>query len=153
MPDKAATLGLVETEYQNLRQAIDGLEDDQLTNVWLDGWSIREIIGHVIGWERESIIRLERMARGERPTPEGVDYSNPDEWNVKFAREVAASSPQEVFEQWQQVHTDFVAAAMKVPDERYGEEKTVNWLLEGNGYGHYQEHTEQIRKWRQQENI
>ncbi len=153
MADKATTLGLVETEYQNLRQAIDGLEDDQLTNAWLDGWSIREIVGHVLGWERESLVWLERMARGERPRPEGVDYSNPDEWNAKFAREVAASNPQEVFERWQQMHGDFVAAAMKVPDERYGEEKTVNRILEGNGYGHYQEHAEQICKWRQQEGL
>ena len=153
MSDKATTLGLVETEYQNLRQAIDGLADDQLTNVWLDGWSIREIIGHVFCWERESVAWLERMARGERPRPEGVDYSNPDEWNVKFAQEVAASSPSQVLESWQQVHGDFVAAAEKVPDERYGEEKTVNRILEGNGYGHYQEHTEQIRKWRQQEGL
>ena len=27
-----------------------------------------------------------------------------------------------------------------IPDDRFGEGKTVNRLLEGSGYGHYNEH-------------
>ena len=34
------------------------------------------------GWLREMTPALERLTRGERPTPEGIDWSNVDAWNA-----------------------------------------------------------------------
>ncbi len=157
MSDKEATLQLLDTEYQSLRQAIDGLDEGQLDRVWFGSWSVKDIIAHVLGWERESIVRLERLARGERPTPEGVDYSNSDAWNAKFALEMAPIGSATVLAIWRHVHMNFVNAAKAVPDDRYGERdgkpRTVNWLLEANGTDHYREHAAPIREWRQRGGI
>ena len=158
MSDKDTALEELEIEYQNLRQTIDGLDDGQLTRVWFGSWAIRDIIAHVMGWEREMIVLLERLARGERPVPEGVDYSNSDDWNAKFAREMAPISPATVLATWQQTHMNFVRAARSVPDDRYGvgdegRPKTANRILEGNGSDHYKEHGAQIREWRQREGL
>ena len=153
MPDKEVTLQLVDEEYQKLREAIDGLDARQLSRPWLDGWSVRDLIAHILGWEREMIGFLQRMARGERPNPEGVDYSKPDEWNAKFALEMAPVGPETVLAVWRHVHMNFVSAAKALPDERFGEGKTANRLLEGNGFEHYREHAAHIREWRQSEGI
>ena len=153
MSDKQSTLQLLDTEYQNLREAIDGLDDEQLSRVWFGTWSAKDIVAHVLGWEREMTGALERMARGERPTPEGVDYSNVDEWNAKFAHDMTAISPQTVLATWRQVHMTYMKAAKSVPDDRYGEGKTVNRLLEASGFGHYREHAPQVREWRQREGL
>ena len=88
--DKAEVLQNVETESQKLQEAVKGLDNDQMAEAWLDSWSAKDILAHVLGWEREMIVFLERMARGERPTPEGVDYSDPNAWNAKFALEKSA---------------------------------------------------------------
>ena len=158
MSDKETTLQLLDAEYQDLRQAIDGLDADQLVRVWFGSWAIRDIVAHVLGWEREMTGALQRLARGERPTAEGVDYSDADEWNARFALEMAPISPATVLAVWQHVHMNYVKAARAVPDDRYGVREdgrpnTVNRLLETSGFGHYQEHVAPIREWRQREGL
>jgi hypothetical protein len=156
--DKASTIQLVEDEYANLQKAIDGLDRPQLEQVWYDQWSIKQILGHILGWEREMIGFLERLARGERPTPEGVDYSDSDAWNAKFAHEWSPIMANTVVASLGQVHAGFVKAARAVPDDRYGTKEdgslnTVNRILEGNGYAHYREHIAPILEWRKQQGL
>ena len=153
MSDKQSTLKLLDEEYQNFRQLIDGLDGDALTRVWFGAWSVKDIVAHVLGWQREMTEALKRMARGEKPTPEGVDYSNTDEWNAKFAAAMRGIDPRTVIASWQQTHMTFAKAAQAVPDDRYGEGKTVNRLLEASGYGHYHEHAEDIREWRKSQGL
>ena len=158
MSDKATALKMLEDEYQNLLKAIAKLDNAQSSQTWLDGWSVKEIIAHVLGWEREMIVLMQRMARGERPLPEGVDYSDPDAWNAKFAAEMAPMNANTVVAIWQQTHMNFVRAAKALPDDRFGENdegkpKTANRILEGNGYEHYREHAAQINEWRQREGL
>jgi hypothetical protein len=155
--DKASVLQQLDTEFQNLRQAIDGLKPDQLERVWFDAWSVKDILAHVLGWQREMIPALERIARGERPTPEGVDYSDSDAWNAKFALAFARQLPTTVLAEWQQTHMNYARAARAVPDDRFGEAdgklKTANRLIETSGSGHYREHAAQILEWRKREGL
>ena len=153
MSDKATTLRLLDEEYRNFRQAIDGLEGDALTRVWFGAWSVKDIVAHVAGWEREMTEALRRMARGEKPTPEGVDYSNTDGWNAKFAAAMQGIDARTVIAAWQQTHMTFARAAQAVPDDRYGEGKTVNRLIEASGWGHYREHAPAIRDWRKSQGL
>ncbi len=152
MSDKETVLKNVETEYENLQAAVKGLDDGQMAEAWLDGWSVRDILGHVLGWERQMITFLERMARGERPVPEGVDFSDPNAWNAKFAAEFAPIGGGTVLATWKQAHMNFLRAANALPDDRFGEKdgkpKTANRMLADNGYEHYREHTGQILEWR-----
>jgi hypothetical protein len=153
LSDKGAILKLLDREHQNLRQAIDGLDESQLSRVWFGDWSVKDIIAHVLGWEREMTGALQRLARGEGPIPEGVDYSNIDEWNAKLALEMAPIGAATVLATWRQVHMNYAKAAKAVPDDQYGEDKTVNRLLQLSGFGHYREHAAQIHEWRQREGL
>ena len=155
--DKAEVLQNVEAESQNLQAAVKGLDNDQMAETWLDGWSAKDILAHVLGWDREMIVFLERLARGERPAPEGVDYSDPNAWNAKFALEFAPISGSTVLAIWRQVHMNFLRAAKALPDDRFGEKdgkpKTANRMLADSGYQHYQEHMAQILEWRKSAGI
>ena len=155
--DKATVLKNVETEYQNLQDAVKGLDNDQMAQRWLDGWSAKDILAHVLGWERNMVLWLGRMANGERPVPEGTDLSDPDAWNAKFALEFAPISGSTILATWQQVHANFLRAADALPDDRFGEKDgkpmTANRMLAGNGYEHYQEHTAQILEWRKAQGL
>ncbi|MDZ4278243.1 MAG: ClbS/DfsB family four-helix bundle protein [Dehalococcoidia bacterium] len=158
MSDKEATLKELDTEYHKLRTTIEGLDEEQLFKVWFGTWAVKDIIAHVLGWEREMTGALQRLARGERPTPEGVDYRNADEWNAGFAQTMAGISPNTVLAAWQQVHMNYVKAARAVPEDRYakkedGSPSTAYRLLQASGFGHYREHAHQIREWRKREGI
>ena len=157
MSDKASTLKTLDDEYRNLRKLIDGLDAAQLERVWFGAWSVKDIIAHIAGWQREMTVALERMARGERPTPEGVDYADADAWNAKFAAAMRGIDPRTVIASWQQTHMTYVNAAQALPDDRFGETdgkpKTANRLIETSGFGHYREHAAQIAGWRKREGL
>ena len=91
---------------------------------------------------------LGRMARGERPFPEGVAYDDPDAWNARFVSGKVGVPLAEVVRELDASHRDFVAAAATVPDARFEPDKTATRIVDLNGPHHYREHAAQIREWR-----
>jgi hypothetical protein len=120
-----------------------------MNNRFYGDWSVKDILAHISGWWHQSAAMLERMARGERPVPEGVDYSNPDDWNAKFASAMKPQSSETVVADMRQAYATYVRAAKAIPDDRFGEGKTVNKILDGNGFGHIREHLPAIKEYRQ----
>lgn len=157
MSDKQTTLNLLNSEYQAFHQTIDGLNNEQMTRVWFGAWGVKDIVAHVLGWESEMTEALRRLARGERPTPEGVDYSDSDAWNAKFAERWRGVDANTVVAAWEQAHATYVRAAQAVAGDRFGEKDgkpaTANRLIETSGCGHFREHGPQIAAWRKQEGI
>jgi hypothetical protein len=149
MSDKATLLGEAEDAFAELRQAIDGLDDGNLTRVWLGSWSTREILVHISGWHREMIPVLARIARGEPPHADGA-YDDFDAWNARFVAEQAGVKVADVVAELHAAHGDFVRAATAVPEVHFGAGGAARGLVEGVGPGHYREHAEQIRDWRRQ---
>src|SRR5215475_11073668 len=87
MSTKSELLNQAAREYNAFEAAIRGLNEDQLTEVWFGSWSIRDIVAHMSGWLREMGPAVERLARGEKPLPQGRSYDDADAWNAKFASE------------------------------------------------------------------
>jgi hypothetical protein len=135
-------------EYRAFHQAVEGLNEEQLTAPWLGTWSIREIVAHMAGWHREMIPALERLARGERPLPPGVSYDNVDAWNARFAAAAHGKRVADLLLEFDASHQDFITAAAAVPEARYEPGKTTYRIVDLNSAHHYQEHGGQIREWR-----
>src|SRR6266446_8773666 len=92
MADRAATSGPKDEllnqaarDYKALQETLTGLNEAQMTEVWLGTWSVKDIVAHISGWHREMTPALDRLARGERPVPSGVSYDDVDAWNARFA--------------------------------------------------------------------
>lgn len=150
---KTELLAELDTEFRSLLDAVDGLTDEQMLKVWFDGWSVRDILGHVIGWHHEMDDVLERVSRGERPVPEGVDYNDADSWNARFADTWNQASPAAIVEELIASKELFVKAAKLVPEERFAEGKTAQRIVTTTGTNHYREHAPQIVEWRKKEGI
>jgi hypothetical protein len=146
--DKKTVIAQVEEEYGNLLSALEGLDDAALGEKFYGDWSICDILAHITGWQVLGTEWMERMARGERPTPEGADYSDSDAWNARFAASMKGQSPSTVVAGLKQSHANYLRAARAIPEDRFGEGKTINRLLESNGWGHYREHLPAIKQFR-----
>ncbi len=133
--------------FSELRQAIDGLTEEQMRRVWLGTWSVREILVHISGWHRAMIPARERVARNERAYPEGT-YADTDAWNAKFVDGTSGVATAEVLTELAASHRDFVRAAAAVPEAHFTSGGAAGDLFDGNGPDHYREHTAQIREWR-----
>ena len=135
-------------EYKALHEALHGLNEEQMTEVWLGTWSIRDIVGHMIGWHREMAPALERLARGERPVPEGVSYDDVDAWNARFVAATPPAAVADLLLELDRTHEAFLRAAASVPKERFQPGRAAWRIVDGNSAHHYREHGDQIRAWR-----
>ena len=139
--------------FADLLSTVDGLSEEQMTRVWYGDWSVRDILAHVAGWHREEIAMLERMARGERPVPESADYTDDDAWNARFVAKWRAASAGEVLAELKAIKEAYVAAAGRLPEERFEEGRTTHRLVRQGCTEHYREHADEIREWRESEGI
>jgi hypothetical protein len=146
-------LKTLNSEFDSLLRSVEGLTDDQMTRVWYGDWGVRDILAHIAGWHREMTAAFERVARGERPVPEGVDYSNADPINARFAEAQRGADANGIVAELTASKEAFAAAARTVPEDRFQEGKTAYRMLHTTGIDHYREHEPAIREWRQREGI
>ena len=50
MSDKAALVRDADDAFAELEQALAGLNEESMGQVWLGTWGVREILIHVTGW-------------------------------------------------------------------------------------------------------
>ena len=148
MSDRTRLLGEADEAFAGLHQSIDGLTEDQMLEVWLGTWSIREILIHISGWHRAMIPALARIARGEPPHPEGTSYDDYDAWNARFVEEKSGVKLADVLVELDLSHRALVDAAAGVPEEYFAAGAGARDLFDGIAAGHYREHAGQIRDWR-----
>lgn len=146
-------LATLDSEFDTLVSSVEGLTDDQMKQVWFGDWGVRDILAHIAGWHREMTGAFERMARGERPVPEGVDYSGADPWNARFAAAQRNADKNEILAELKASKEAFVAAARRLPEERFEEGKTAFRILHTTGIDHYREHYPAIQEWRKREGM
>jgi len=148
MTSKQDLLNETALQYRAFHEAIHGLNEEHLNEVWLGTWSIRDIIAHISGWQQEMTPALERLARGERPISAGVSYDDVDVWNARFASARRGREVTDVLLELDRTHERFMHAAAQVPDDRYVPDKTAWKIVDLNGAHHYREHGDEIRAWR-----
>lgn len=153
MASKDELLAELDAAFRELEESVQDLTDEQMLRPWYGDWSIREILGHIIGWHHEMDDALERISRGERPVPEGVSYDDTDAWNRRFAETWQQASPRAILEELRVSKELFVSAARGVPEDRFEEGRAAFRILRGTGTDHYREHAPAIREWRQREGI
>ncbi len=144
--DKQTALKDVQDGFDGLLAAVSALDERAMGTVFYGEWSVKDILAHIAGWQHTMTGAMERMARGEKPTPEGVDYTNADAWNAKFAGAMRPQNATTVVADLKQSFANYMRAAHAIPADRYGEGKTVNRLLDASGAGHYREHLPAIQK-------
>jgi len=145
---KQELLNQAARDYKAFHEAIAGLNEEQMTEVWLGTWSVKDVVAHMSGWHREMAPVLERLARGDKPLPEGVSYDDVDAWNARFADAARDMAVADVLLDFDKTHEDFMRAADAVPEARWQPGKTTWRIVDQSSAHHYREHAEQVRAWR-----
>ena len=140
-------------DYKAFHEALTGLNEADMNEVWLGHWSVKDIVAHISGWHRELGPALERLARGERPVPEGVSYDDVDGWNAKFTAAKQKAPVADVLLEFDKSHEYFMHAAASVSADRLVPGKTAWRIVDGNTAHQYREHTAQIRAWRRSRGV
>jgi hypothetical protein len=153
MSEKALLLAGADAEFVKLKEAFAGLSEAEMILVWCGSWSARDIAAHISGWHREMIPVLERIARGEKPIPDGVSYEDVDAWNDKLAAAKKFWATADIFSEMDASHAEFKRAATVVPDDRLAPGKTAHKIVDLNSRHHYRVHRDDIAAWRTSKGI
>jgi hypothetical protein len=145
MHDKQSVISDYQSAYEEFKQSISGLSEEQLTKPVLDEWSVREVVGHIAGWHEQMTLGYQRMAQGQRPVPEGENWNDVQGYNLRFAQGVSNSSPGTLIKDLDGKVQGFIQALEAMPDDRFGENKTANRMAAGAGYEHFREHAHEIQ--------
>jgi hypothetical protein len=148
MSDKSTRLRDADEAFGELQRAIDGLSDEEMRQVWLGTWGVREILIHISAWHDVMVPALGRAARGEAAYPPGT-YDDFDDWNARFVAQKAGVKTADVVAELDASYRAFIGAATAVPEVHFQPGGPARDPFDGAGPGHYKEHTAQIREWRQ----
>ncbi len=151
MSSKQDELQWHEEAYRDFRSLVDAIDTERFEERWLDGrWGVREIVAHLAGWHRELGTGLERMSRGERPAPEGVDWSDVQHWNDVFAAGAQGKGKAQLVQELDEQVARFRRLGEQLPEERFGPGKTAGRMFDLAGTGHFRTHAAMIRGWLRQ---
>lgn len=144
---------------RNLHQfmrAIRALSDEQFTQS-MDGWSPRDVVAHLIGWNRASIGIADAIRKGETPqilVDPGEDFSKV---NAAFVREYASTDMVEMLRELELSYQELARHLYTLDPQDWTREVPVpGWKnptsVQENIHAialDYEEHRQAIERWAQ----
>ena len=122
----------------------------------VDHWSIKDIVAHLTGWRRRTVVRLQAAQRSEPepPPPWPAHLQTDDEINAWIYESNHDRSVLEVLEESQQIFQQLLAAVEGLPEEVLMDPQSYLPWLEGNPFSaarlfahFHDEHEPDMRAW------
>lgn len=155
--NKAQLLDLVRSGYAAFEDLLAPLSEAQLTTPGVNGdWSIKDVLVHLATWQQRADIRVQAALRNTAPDQEPI--TNDEEMN-RFNDETFAQNRQrplaEVQNDFRTSYQQLLADAEALSENDLFDSDRFPWmkgtaiwqLLEGDTYGHYDEHKPPIEAW------
>ena len=143
--NRAQLLKRIEGRWETLHQTMEGLPEKAVMEPGVVGqWSVKDVMGHVTTWEKETLTHLHAIMRG-MPTPQ---YDGVDPFNARESAKKQGLPLQEIRRQMAETHEELLAFLADVAEEHFATETRFRWRLPIDTYGHYREHASQISAWR-----
>ncbi|MBI5842132.1 MAG: ClbS/DfsB family four-helix bundle protein [Chloroflexi bacterium] len=155
MPGQEEVTFPLKKAYRDFAGIILSLSNEQFLSS-MNGWSPRDIVAHLIGWNNLMIEASLSILRGKPPTyydDTPNDYSN---INSGFTARYSSHSKQELLAELKSSMEGFETFILALPDGELvahhgvrhysGSPATVSKIIASLA-GDYQYHTQQIREW------
>ena len=140
----------LESRWRELHGAFEGLSDDVLLEGGVVGpWSVRDVLAHVTTWDEEALKALPVIVEGGRVPRYSTLYGGIDAFNEEAQGKKLGLSLGQVFAEMEETHQSLMSYLDGVPDAAFATEGRFLRRLRQDTYGHYREHAEQVRAWRE----
>jgi hypothetical protein len=94
--DKSSVLERIERSWASLDEAIEGLADERMRSSGPDGWTVKDHLAHIAGWNLSLAALLERRHRQAALALEGFSTTDWDGQNEVMLRRHRELVPDEV---------------------------------------------------------
>jgi uncharacterized damage-inducible protein DinB len=150
---KEEALARLAESRQALHQAIEGLSDEEMTQIQVEGvWTIKDVLGHIASWEETCLEPLRRYADGGPCEVKVIeDYLA---WNDEQATRKQDVPLDAILDELATVRQELIEAASKLSAEQWKQIVPFSWGGEGTIaevlevlYRHELGHVHNIRQW------
>jgi uncharacterized protein (TIGR03083 family) len=94
------------------------------------GWTIREMLAHIAGWDEVGTRTVRAHAAGTAPDP--LEIQGIDAYNEMLIARCEALSHEETIQYWRKARRELVDALDETPPERFREQAEFPWGERGN---------------------
>ena len=146
----AELLSAIERTHQDFVSLLEEIADeDYAIPEAFSLWSLRDVVAHIIGWQRLSIERLKTLVSGGMPDP--IDEKDVNALNAGFVKAETADTKEQLLAELSDVHRTLTQLASTLTEEAWHREagnmiSAWKWLPNMT-YRHLTEHAEKIRIW------
>lgn len=115
------------------------------------GWTIREVVAHIAGWDDVVTAALRAHVAGAVPTP--LEPPGIDDYNDVILRRCEGLSYEEAVHYWRKARRELKNTLLDMPADKLSEQLLYPWGERGNAARivailaeHEKEHAEEIRE-------
>ena len=143
--DITQTLELVKEEWQKFLNITSLFSKEEQTTINLMGaWTIKDLLGHIATWDRETLLSMERFQKSEN----GTQYGAIDDWNKSAADLKIGFSLEQSWEDLESCHQKLIDYLKALPQELLVSRRYSQRQILGETISHYREHREGVERWR-----
>jgi uncharacterized damage-inducible protein DinB len=151
---KQETLAKLAESRQTLHQAIEGLSEEEMTQVQVEGvWTIKDVLGHIASWEETCLEPLQRYTDGGPFEVQVIeDYMA---WNDEQAARKRDVPLDAILDELATIRQELVEAASRLSAGQWKQRVPFSWGGRGTiaevldvFYQHELGHVRHIQRWR-----
>jgi hypothetical protein len=121
--EKSRLLELLSNSLAATRIVVAGI-DPQLRVHPPDGWRVREVLGHIAVWDRESTKSLRAFRAGGEY---GIPDLNEHDFNQVESEKQQSLSDQQIADEWEEARQDFITAVDEIPFDLFPGDMLYPW--------------------------
>ncbi len=160
MQEKDPIVTMLHEEYSRWEELLDAMPEEQIVAPQLSaGWSIKDVVAHLMAWQQVSIARLEAARSGTMPVLpawfEGLDpeaEEDPEELNATLRSTYCEEPWSVVHASWRDGFLRFLYLAERIPADELFDTEKYQWLrgyslyavLQGSYVHHHDDHYEPL---------
>lgn len=147
-----AALDQIDRSWHRLNAELDIIPQERMTESGAIGvWSVKDLLGHIAFWDQEAVVVGPLLVAGEADPYDGpatvIDTVN--------AREAAARADRALDQQWAEFREAHAALLAYLHSQTANERDAISLFAGLRDYtqDHYDEHTADLRAWRDRAGI
>jgi hypothetical protein len=155
---KAELLEQILLERKLLEEALAQVPEEQVAQPGAEnGWSVKDILAHIVAWEQQMIRWLGEITQGEIPEwlASTVSDDDVDRWNEQVYLANRDRPLDEVRSEFERSYGQALSAVKDMPEEALLDPEFTAWrqsrplwyVVAANTFWHYKEHRESIQAW------
>lgn len=157
---KDELIAKLEQEWVLLEAAIDGLDDEQMTQIpVLEAWTVKDLLAHIAMCESLLVTALFKLERGI--VPDDLSDAQVEIQNEQYYRQQKDRSLEQVVEDLQGVHLALINRLGATSEKTLTDPKKYRWMkgeplskfISEDSIEHYHEHRQQIQTWRKKQGV